>query len=72
MPSHEIEMQLPAQTILNADATITIWSDGAVLGRLQVSKGSIDWIPGRAVKAHKRLSWERFDELMKAYGRDVG
>ena len=71
MPAHEIEMQVPAQSIKNVDATITIWADGAVLGKLRVSKGSIDWTPGKAVKWNYRLSWEKFDALMKENGKPL-
>lgn len=69
MPSHDIEMQVPSQAIKNSDATITIWADGEVLGRLQVNRGSVDWIPGRAQRYRYRMSWERFHALMCEHGR---
>jgi hypothetical protein len=71
MPAHDIEMTVPAQSIKNADATITIRADGEILGRLKVSKGSIDWIPGKAIKWRYRLSWERFHELMCEQGKQL-
>lgn len=69
MPAHDIEMQVPAQMIKNADATITIRADGEILGRLKVSRGSVDWIPGRAVRYGYRMRWEAFDALMRADGK---
>ena len=71
MPAHEIEMQVPAQSIKNSDATITIWADGVVHGRLLISRGSVDWVPGRATKRRYSMTWEKLDEVMKAQGRDV-
>jgi hypothetical protein len=69
MPTHDLEMSVPAQTIKNSDATISVWADGELLGRLKVSKGSIDWVPGHAVKWRYRLSWEKFHDLMCDNGR---
>ena len=72
MPAHEIEMQVPAQSIKNADAVITVWADGETHGKLKISRGSVDWTPGRAVKRSYRMSWEKFDEVMKTYGKELG
>jgi len=69
MPTHDLEMTVPAQSIKNADATITVRADGEVLGRIKVSRGSIDWVPGHAVKWQYRLTWEKFHELMCEHGR---
>lgn len=72
MPAHEIEMQVPAQSIKNADATITVWADGVTHGKLKISKGSVDWVPGKATKKRYSLTWEKLDELMKTYGKELG
>ena len=36
----------PTRFVLHSDVTFVVWSDDAKLGELQVSKGSIDWLPG--------------------------
>ena len=67
MPIHDIELAVPAQAVKNADAEIKVWSDGKLLGRIQISRGSIDWKPGKA-KRTWQLEWERFDQLMREFG----
>lgn len=63
MPRHHIEISLPTKPLKNVDTTISIWSDGEKLGDLLVSRGSLDWKPaGR--KRVKRISWERFAEML--------
>jgi hypothetical protein len=64
VPEHEIEISIPANTILNADVVFEVRSDGEKLGELRVSRGTIDWVPRR----HQRLAsltWEQFDKLMR-------
>jgi hypothetical protein len=71
MPQHEIEMSLPAQTVNNTDVEVSVWSDGNKLGSLKISKGTIDWMPSPNSKTHFKMSWERFDEVMKEKGRET-
>jgi hypothetical protein len=71
MPSHDVEVKLPAGTaILSADATISVFADEELLGTLKVSRGSIDWRPRHGKKV-RRLSWEQFDRLMRDTGTAV-
>ena len=67
MPTHKLEISLPPKVILNSDVVIDVHSDDAKLGELRISRGSIDWIPGKH-QASFRLSWERFDEVMRESG----
>jgi hypothetical protein len=64
MPRHEIEASLPAHRIVNADVTVVVKSDGAKLGELLISKGSIDWRPSKHQTSH-RMSWEKFAKCME-------
>ncbi len=70
MAVHDIEIELPPKVVLHKDVTFVVRSGGAKLGELRVSKGSLDWVPG---KHHFgcRLSWERFDDLMQEHGRRI-
>jgi hypothetical protein len=68
MPSHRITLSLPTTDVLNTDVTLHIWSDDELLGELRVSRGSIDWRPGRH-QYSCALEWEQFDQLMQDHGR---
>ena len=67
MPTHKLEIALPPKVILNSDVVIDVHSDDAKLGELRISRGSIDWVPGKRQTTF-RLSWERFDEVMRESG----
>ncbi|MSQ41703.1 MAG: hypothetical protein EXR65_01505 [Dehalococcoidia bacterium] len=64
MARHRIEIELPA-TILHKDARFTVYSDGAKLGELHVSQGTIDWKPVSRQRPI-RHTWERFARLMES------
>ena len=70
MPKHRIEMALPVNLIMNADARFVVFSDDQKLGELHISRGTIDWWPGKKQKG-RRLSWEQFDRLMDEQGRTI-
>ena len=63
MPTHDVELRLPSKAIRNADVSIAVSADGARLGELRISKGTIDWQPARRQKPIK-VRWERFAALM--------
>ncbi len=63
MAEHDIEITLPTKPLINVDATIVIRSEGAKLGELRISKGSVDW-RSRNKRTVKAITWERFAELM--------
>ena len=68
MATHDVTVDLPTRFVLHSDVTFVVWSDDAKLGELQVSKGSIDWLPGNG-RTRYRMRWEKFNELMKTEGR---
>jgi hypothetical protein len=60
-----------AMEVVNADAEIEVrGTDGELIGRLLVSKGSIDWAPANKQLRH-RMNWRRFARLMEQEGRLV-
>jgi len=63
MPTHEVTVEIPTGIVLHSDVKFVVRSDDERLGELQVSKGTIDWIPGNA-RTRYRMGWERFHELM--------
>jgi len=64
MAVHEIDLQLPRVDVSGVDVKLVIHSDYGRLGRLRISKGSIDWYPKYA-KTPRRLTWEQFADLME-------
>ncbi len=71
MATHEVRLKLnQGITIENVDATFPVWSDDTLLGRLRVSRGSVDWQPAHGQMVY-RLKWERFADFMMENGRKV-
>ena len=70
MPIHRVELGLPPTDIQNSDLIVSVWSDQELLGELRVSRGTIDWRPGRRQSTFV-MEWERFDETMQEHGRRV-
>jgi hypothetical protein len=65
---HELGLSIPRGEIVNADAVITVHSDGVKVGELRMSRGTIDWHPANH-KHRIRLSWEEFDKVMRGTER---
>ena len=71
MAKHTVNLRLNQRiTIENVDAEFPVWSDDAFLGRLRVSRGSVDWQPAHGRRVY-RLGWERFADVMMDNGRKV-
>jgi len=67
MAKHELRAKLPQVTIQKSDLVVDVWADGEKLGRLKVSRGSVEWTPRDHTYGH-HLSWEEFDGLMVEHG----
>jgi hypothetical protein len=66
MPKHEIALELPQQFFLaSKDMVIAVRSDGGLLGRVKISKGSIDWMPAGNSRYSHKMSWEKFRDVME-------
>jgi hypothetical protein len=69
MAKHEVGLDVNRLvTVKNVDVEIPVRADGKVLGRLRISRGGVDWTPGRRQKA-RTMTWERFASVMEAEGR---
>ena len=68
MATHEITVH-PSRPleVVNADLVIEVSSDGRKLGQLQVSRGTVDWLPANHLNPIS-LEWERFDQIMRDQG----
>jgi hypothetical protein len=67
MPAHRINLELPGVDIINRDAIFEIHQNGEMLGKLKVSRGTIEWVPRDHTLGH-HLDWDQFDRLMKKHG----
>lgn len=68
MPEHRITVHPSRPLEVNAaDLLIEVTSDGAKLGELRVSRGSIDWAPRNHQFPSRSLTWEQFDNLMREH-----
>ena len=65
MPTHDVEIELPAKVVLHKDVRFTIKSDGVQLGELRISKGGLDWRPANK-QAYISLTWEQFARLLES------
>jgi hypothetical protein len=71
MATHDIHLKIPhGITIVNTDVEVFVREDGQLLGRIRISRGSIDWLPSKKQRP-RRLRWGRFAELMDEYGTPV-
>ena len=62
-------MIIPKTQVIKTDVEFIIKQDGKLLGRLNVSKGNLEWIPsGNYVRKYK-IRWASLDELMRKYGK---
>jgi hypothetical protein len=68
MATHDISLKIPhGITVVNTDIEVIVREDGEVLGRVRISRGSIDWIP-RLSRRAKTMRWRRFGDVMEDYG----
>ena len=68
MATHDVSFEIPQKFVLSKDVVFDIRSDGSKLGSLLISKGNIEWVPASNSVKKRRLSWERFAELMESQG----
>lgn len=69
MPTHDVTIEIPKKSIQAKDIQFTVKSDGGMLGTLLISKGNVEWVPANHSVRKRRLSWERFADLMQDQGR---
>ncbi len=62
--AHSVDFTVPERPLGNADVTFWVKRDGSLLGRLEASKGKIDWVP-RSARSGYELGWQKLDRLMQ-------
>lgn len=63
MAKHDIKFSIPEKDLGKVDISFSIKEDEKVLGKLDISKGGIDWYAKNA-KTPKRISWSKLAELL--------
>jgi hypothetical protein len=66
--AHKVRFTSPDLKLGNSDIEFLVKNNNAMVGRLLISKGNVEW-RSRNKKNGKKLSWRRFDELMQTKGR---
>lgn len=54
--AHEVSLKQPDRYLGSADLQLDVNKDGAKLGRLKVSKGSVVWVPHHKTYGYE-LAW---------------
>ena len=64
MATHDVTMNLSHPiTVMNVDVEFEVRSDGELMGKVQISRGGIDWMP---FKSHPwAATWEQFAAWME-------
>lgn len=70
--AHTVTFNLPRRTAGREDVEFVVEKDGVRFDTLLVFKGAVEWRPINKVDyRHRRLRWDRFDQLMRESGRKV-
>ncbi len=65
---HDVSFDLPTRDLGKSDVHFRVKINGAVFGKLEVSKGSVVWYPKDTTYGHK-MSWSDLDGEMRRYPR---
>ncbi len=69
MTAHTVSFEIPQKFVLSKDVEFEIKSNRSKLGMLLVSKGNVEWIPANNSVKKRRLTWEKFADLMGSEGK---
>lgn len=70
--AHEVQLEeARALEIGKVDVVFKISGDANVLGRLKVSKGRLEWMPGGKKKYAREISWDNLTKVFKENGSKV-
>ena len=69
MTAHIVSFEIPQKFVLSKDVEFEIKLNRSKLGMLLISKGNVEWIPANNSVKKRRLTWEKFAELMESEGK---
>jgi hypothetical protein len=64
--AHKVTVDLPTRELGKSDVHFVVKQNGAVLGKLEVSKGALVWYPKNTRFGHK-IRWGALDDLARDY-----
>lgn len=64
MAKHDVSFNIPQRALGKADVEFLVKRDGAVLGTLAVSNGSIVWFP-KGTTYGLKVGWKKFNDIMQ-------
>lgn len=62
MAQHSVWFDLPTRELGKSDVHFLVMKDGAVFGKLEVSRGALVWYPKNARRGHK-VGWQRLHDV---------
>jgi hypothetical protein len=68
--AHKVSFHIPIQPLGKSDVEFAVEKNGAKLGTLKISNGSIVWFQSGTTYGH-RMGWEKFGKLMKENATDA-
>ena len=67
--SHEVRARMDTKVVTNKDLEIIVRTNDGKLGTLLISRGNVEWLPKGNHVNKRRLSWQKFAQLMEAQGK---
>ena len=64
MAKHDVSFNIPQRALGKADVEFLVKRNGAVLGTLAVSNGSIVWFP-KGTTYGLKVAWKKFNDIMQ-------
>lgn len=71
MARHKVNFSVPPRPLRYRDVEFEVYRDGEFFGWLGISQGALEWKPAHGKRRVKRVTWEKFDDLMRQNGREV-
>jgi hypothetical protein len=69
--AHKVKFGIPQGELGNANLEFLVYRDGAVFGKLLVSKGAVVWRKKWKSKRGKKLGWNQFAKIMQECGHSI-
>lgn len=67
--AHEVRVRIDTAVVANRDLEIIIRTGQGKLGTMLISRGNVEWLPKGNSVNKRRLTWEKFGDLMDEYGK---
>jgi hypothetical protein len=64
MAKHDVTVEMPARPLQRQDVSFLVKQDGAVLGTLKISNGSVVWF-AKGTTYGCKMGWKKFDQMMR-------